>query len=1655
MNCFRAGVAVKGLVVPLLFLIGMAAGAQEITVFPFVDAPGRPLVLRLDRYAVCSGENLLTVSLEKTSPTLKSNWYGVKASLDPAVFAGRRFEFSIRAKGLHSLPGGRKGRTKFISVSHDEADRASYVADDGKMVPGQWREMKFVRTFSGMKRAGSLFFGVEGNGGVAEFDPGSLKIRCVPEKAGDFVVENLKNFPVRLSFQADSYTRIKKSGGRTIAVVDLPAGQPVKSGWHGLIAKFPASGLAGKKVDFFIRAKGNRLQGRLKFLIHYVSADTRNFWPNRALGDCERWELMNFSATFHEPVGEAVFFIGIEGSSGYAEFDLSSFRSMEPEALSSEPAPAGRTLTLAATESVAGIPVVPLEDTPRNILPAEFPAGKFHLLLRVRSSDSGPGGKSIYGGYNYWFPENRYRLSWNGEEIPLELSPRTPQRIGRDRAGKEIYCGYLQTMTALPLDRESSLALSCTGGNGFLAELILLTEEEFQLEQLVAGDLFRPLRDGSSVGYSAWNYSIRKPCRVYPRESLDKMIKALTKFPELAPQAERGKRLAESVRRFVNGSEFHSARQKAAGGRLIAEWRGFREECREAIRQTFSGRLRENIAAGKELIRRAEPSSHGGRFAVFWAENAEVYAQDALQAVEEDPEDSGSCDFDLLIHTLSSIRHAETSLRKAQTYLTAGREKVSYPSSVRPIGQDGPEGGGCSASLLLNGMWEYAPVAEKLPPEKIDRLPEKWFPVNIPSNQLTVFHNPKGRDDRYLAKNNLLYHDAAQIRHCWFRTRFSVPEDWRGSRFRLEFQEAAFAVAAFLNGEYVGFHCGALQPFAFDITRRVVPGRENTLLLLITSEREIVSGKGALYPMVAQWSPELRIGGDVTLRAVPAVSIEEVYVQTGAAPGEVRIEAEIRNETKFAVAGRLVHEVFYEGRKELTLLSDPISIPAGESRKTVLAGTLTRPRYWGIGGEYGDPHHRYALHSRFEYGERRSETAMPFAFRHMEIRGRKFFLNGVEFPLQGTSISYYSHNTLSNGNNYHYQIYYNHVLRESYMNFLRFHRFNLQKWSIEACDDAGIVSAGEAPFWGEGMKSPLNIIGEHDVHDPVWRRNSLHYYRAVAKNLRNSPSMLFFSIQNETMKQSNSDVLNRFRRAARELAPHILFYGQSQGTLDSPEDPVAVVHDYGVGYDKIADYAKSATKPFVVGEYWNYQLFKQNSNPERATAALRQTESYFRKTIGTYLKSGVDGVMPYGYETSGVLGSLTSPENFGPWGEINSRKELPRWSVPVVWPARNGSDGYKIPRMIFFDTKSEFSSRRQSYINFWDPSRKVMTLTAAMNGPRAVFRPIPQLAIRRSPALLVTVNRSGAAVSGRNVFVSGPGTLGTGTATDGAGRAYFRLPLSGKYTVSCDAVRTEVTLRPAWLGQAGWDYLDRLELDLDTGRSRFRRGVSSPLKTEAVAPEAKSPAGQRSMVPAAAGGEEVLTPGMPIRRWLIAGPFPNEGERPNCKGFGQDFLGGEAAISPRAGDPLQITFPESATALWEACRFQTSWKPYFSPTAGIDLSRALVQPEVPGLDVEPLTCIVGYAFCNLRAKETGRYRLTVKTYSGIQLWVNGRSVLKSHEHTFSRDPASPVLPPTRLQTLACTVTLKAGVNRILVKNDVDYGDMMFELAADRLSSGTK
>lgn len=82
--------------------------------------------------------------------------------------------------------------------------------------------------------------------------------------------------------------------------------------------------------------------------------------------------------------------------------------------------------------------------------------------------------------------------------------------------------------------------------------------------------------------------------------------------------------------------------------------------------------------------------------------------------------------------------------------------------------------------------------------------------------------------------------------------------------------------------------------------------------------------------------------------------------------------------------------------------------------------------------------------------------------------------------------------------------------------------------------------------------------------------------------------------------------------------------------------------------------------------------------------------------------------------------------------------------------------------------------------------------------------------------------------------------------------------------------------------------------------------------------------------------------------------------------------------------------------------------------------------------------------------DSGELRIRLKTYSNIKLWVNGTKVVHSHEHTFSQDSASLILPPTRLQTLECSVFLRKGSNRILIKNDVDYGDMMFEFVIDRI-----
>ena len=75
-----------------------------------------------------------------------------------------------------------------------------------------------------------------------------------------------------------------------------------------------------------------------------------------------------------------------------------------------------------------------------------------------------------------------------------------------------------------------------------------------------------------------------------------------------------------------------------------------------------------------------------------------------------------------------------------------------------------------------------------------------------------------------------------QQRDWYLRRRFVIPELWRDSVIRLRFDGMDYLGMVWLDGEFLGGHEGSFGGPTFDITLRVVPGKEHELLVRLVHE---------------------------------------------------------------------------------------------------------------------------------------------------------------------------------------------------------------------------------------------------------------------------------------------------------------------------------------------------------------------------------------------------------------------------------------------------------------------------------------------------------------------------------------------------------------------------------------------------------------------------------------------------------------------------------------------------------------------------------------------------------------------------------------------------------------------------------------------------
>jgi beta-galactosidase/beta-glucuronidase len=412
----------------------------------------------------------------------------------------------------------------------------------------------------------------------------------------------------------------------------------------------------------------------------------------------------------------------------------------------------------------------------------------------------------------------------------------------------------------------------------------------------------------------------------------------------------------------------------------------------------------------------------------------------------------------------------------------------------------------------LAGQWRYSTDdrAEFASPDFDD---SGWAGMSIPRNWFL---------------GGLDHHGVA-----WFRFEFEHTPSTAQPHTTLHFDGVDYFCDVHLNGKLLGRHTGYFDPFSFDVTGVLQPGR-NVLSVRVDSpyEKPGLDGwhmrkkllKGVLNHHDMRpgggWEPvgqSYNTGGiwnRVYLESHAALTIETVLLraQLESDPASLRAEVHVQNRSAALSAGlklTCLPENFAGAGFDIQLTLD---LPAGESVHTVELPTpgVQRWQPW----DRGFPH-LYKVSAALVD----SDYTTLFGFRsvrvdeqyHVFINGERYFLRGSNHlasqwlaELAFPEISFEKDHPFGGRADHDPMTTDVGLARQANLNALRIHAHVLPAAFYEACDRAGLLVWQDFPLqWGYS-------------DEPDFHTEALRQAHAMVEMLHNHPAIIVWCMHNET-----------------------------------------------------------------------------------------------------------------------------------------------------------------------------------------------------------------------------------------------------------------------------------------------------------------------------------------------------------------------------------------------------------------------------------------------------------------------------------------------------------------------------------------------------------
>ncbi len=433
---------------------------------------------------------------------------------------------------------------------------------------------------------------------------------------------------------------------------------------------------------------------------------------------------------------------------------------------------------------------------------------------------------------------------------------------------------------------------------------------------------------------------------------------------------------------------------------------------------------------------------------------------------------------------------------------------------------------------LLNGEWAFQLFAcpEDVPEGFGDETfnARDWGSIPVPSCWQMQGHD-------YPHYTNVIYPfpcDPPRVPQenqtgC-YRREFTVPQDWAGRRVLLHFDGVDCAFYVWINGSPVGFSKGSRLPAEFDVTDIARVGR-NTIAV------EVLKWSDASYLEDQDMWYMSGIFRDVYLLSTQEVHIRDFRVRTPLdaqyRDATLEVTAMLENAGSDEARGYAVEAALYDAEGQL--LGAPIRAEASVAPRSEcaleLARPVTAPRKWSAETPYL---YTLVLSLLSPSGEVIEVESCRVGFRSVERKGRQILVNGKAILLKGAN-RHEMHPVHGRTVPLETMVEDILLLKRHNLNAVRTsHYANDPKW-YDLCDRYGIYLIDECDLETHGMGTngiPDDLSRLSDA--PEWQDAYLDRMRRLVERDKNHPSVIIWSLGNESGFGRNHDAMGRWAKQA-------------------------------------------------------------------------------------------------------------------------------------------------------------------------------------------------------------------------------------------------------------------------------------------------------------------------------------------------------------------------------------------------------------------------------------------------------------------------------------------------------------------------------------------